>query len=237
MRIPPAEGGGLVSALVLQAGEHRLGDLALVERPLALAPQDLERVAELGIAERLPLGQRSALGRVEGATLRGRLVDRGEDLDHVGLLGRQRDALARRRRARRHQLGERHGAKAPGRLAQPGWHAEGADRGRADVEDLNGVAEGDADRQQLRAPRSIGAAARRLDEEVEQHRFARAGRDEHVSAAPQPGQAGLGTERDARRRDRGVDRVAARGENVGSGLSGAGMAGGDDAAHGVSPSG
>src|SRR5205085_7834132 len=75
------------------------------------------------------------------------------------------------------------------------------------------------------------AASRDLDEEVEQHGLATRRRDEHVPAAAQAGQAGLGGEGDARGADRRVHRVAARREHVGPGLRGTRISGGDDAAH------
>ena len=71
--------------------------------------------------------------------------DRGEDLEHVGLHRRQRDAGARERRGRRGELGERDGPEAPRRLADAGGIAVHADRRRADVKDLHGIAERDVD--------------------------------------------------------------------------------------------
>ena len=77
----------------------------------------------------------------------------------------------------------------------------------------------------------LDAAARRLDEEVEQHRLAAGRRDEHVAAGAEPGEQRLGDERREHRGERGVDRVAAGAQDLGAGLGGHGMAGGDDAAH------
>jgi hypothetical protein len=102
------------------------------------------------------------------------------------------------------------------------------------VEDLHGIAERDVDRHQRRAPREVRPAPRRLHEEVEQHRLAVGRYDEHVATGPEARQERLGDERREHRGQRGVHRVAAGAEDLCAGGGGLRVAGGDDAAHGLS---
>ena len=118
------------------------------------------------------------------------------------------------------------------RLADPGRHAVGADRGGADVEHLDRVAERHGDRDQLgrvrgrvrppraRAPRRRSRAAPGGSPGVH---------DEHVAAGPEPGQQRLARERGEHRGERRVDGVAAGPQRVGARLRGQRMPRGDDA--------
>ena len=100
------------------------------------------------------------------------------------------------------------------------------------MEDLDRVAEVDVDRAQRRVLGAVGEpAARRLDEEVEQHGILAGRRGEHVAARAEPGEHRLGDERGEHRRQRGVHGVAAGAEDLRAGRSGDGVARGDDAAH------
>lgn len=114
-------------------------------------------------------------------------------------------------------------------------HPVGADGRCAGVEDLDGVAEGDADRHQLGARLVVGAAAGDLDEEVEQLGLLARLHDEHVAAGAEPGQQRLGRERGQHRGERGVDGVAAGAQHVGAGLGAERMSRRDDAARALLP--
>ena len=102
----------------------------------------------------------------------------------------------------------------------------------ADVEDLDGAAEVDPDRDEL--GRALPPAeARGGDEEVEHDRLLPRPVDEHVAAGAEARQRALGGERGQDRGHCGVDRVAALAQRPGARLGGRRMPGGDDAAAGA----
>ena len=103
------------------------------------------------------------------------------------------------------------------------------------MEDLDRLlAERDLDRRQL-AGLAVGFLARRGDEEVEQDVLAAGRVDQHEAAGAGPRQGRLADERHEHRGDRGVDRVAAGAQRVGSGLGRQRVPGGDDASHAAQP--
>ena len=140
IRVPPDEGGGLVSTSAPRKGtrigaardrlvggevrgperaavlDHELGerrrDLAAVERLGPLGAEPFQRLGQLREAEHVAFAQRPAPGRVElpGALEPG--VDRGEDVEDVGLLGVDRRPLAGQPDRRADELAERHRAEA-----------------------------------------------------------------------------------------------------------------------------
>ena len=208
--------------------DDRGPDVAGVERLRSLGPQALEGVGQLGLTQRLPGAQEFAGGGEQRRRLRGRGDDPGEDLDDVRLLHVELDAVARQRRRRRDEALERDPAEAARGLADPGRHAEGADRCGADVELLDRVTERDADGDQRRPWCRAGRLApRSLDEEVQQRRRLTGRHDQHVAAGAEAGQQRLAGKRREHRSQRGVDGVAALSEHVGSGARADGMPGGD----------
>ena len=111
--------------------------LAAVERLRALGAEPLERVAELGEAERVALAEQVALRRVDLARLLVVGEDRREDREEVGLLGVEIDALA----GERAPPGAASSASGtvPNRSSarsSPAGVPGHAARGGADVEDL-----------------------------------------------------------------------------------------------------
>ena len=184
-------------------------------------------VASSGCRTGSPTRQHAARGRVDGRALGLGGHESGEDLDHVGLLGVQRHALAGQARGRAGQVAERQRAVGARGLPDARRHAVAPHRGGADVEDLVGVAEGDVDGHELGPAPEVGAAAGGLDREVEHDPLARAVGDEHVAAGAQAGQERLGDERGQQRRQGGVDGVAARAQDVCAGLRGQRVSCGD----------
>jgi hypothetical protein len=215
-------------AVLLHPLDHGRGELAGVERRRALRAEALERLRERRVAVDLPEQVRTSLGHEQRARLLGQLGDRGQDLEQVRLLGVDLDAGARERGRRGAQLGERHRAEALARRVHAGRHAVDAAGGGPDVEHLGRVAEGHVDRHERRPV----AAARRGDEEVEQHVVLAGRRHEHVAARAEARQQRLGDEGGEHRGQRRVHGVAAGAEGVRAGLRREGMSGRDDSAHG-----
>jgi hypothetical protein len=144
---------------------------------------------------------------VQGPRLRELGQDRVEDLEQVGLLGADLDAVAGMGDRRADQLPHRHRAEAAQRLREPGGGSGNPARRRPDVEHLRGLVKHHRHRDELGAALHA-VAPRNLDEEVEQHVLA-VGMHEHESAGAQPGERALDGERRQHRAHRGVDRVAA----------------------------
>ena len=92
---------------VVQPIDHGGRHLARIEGRGAVAPQQLERRCEIGVAERVALAQQPALGREQGGTFGRRRGDLAQDLDHVGLHGVDLDPAARQGDGRGGQLRQR----------------------------------------------------------------------------------------------------------------------------------
>ena len=226
-------GGGQQPAALGDPGAHRGRQVAGVERRRPLRTQPLERVGERRIAvhvadARRPPGRHEVRPRLGG---RGR--DRRQDLEQVGLLDVDHHAAPRglrggRRRALARDIRPNRSAAAATPATVPYGPAAAApmlNTWTASPKSTSTASSGACG-----APGAT-AAARRLDEEVEQHGLLARRRHEHVAAGAEPGQHRLGDERREHRRQRGVHGVAARAERVRAGLGGDGMARGDDAAH------
>ena len=213
---------------------HRRGDVAGVERRRPFGGEPLERVGQRGVPEHVADQRRAPLGHEQRARLRRGGGDRREDLEQVRLALVDLDAVAGGGRGRRDQLRRWQPGEALCRGPRARRRAVGARRTGADVEHLDRVAEVDVDGQQRRVRRAgLEAASRRLDEEVQQHRRRAGRRDEHVAAGAEPGEHRLGDERREHGGQRGVDRVAARAQDLRARARCYGMARGDDAAHRV----
>ena len=204
----------------------------LVERRGALGPEALDRVGEVGVAERLALAQHAAAGREHRARLgraeRGSAARISKMYACSALSGTPARASAAAGAARsaagiepqRSIAAARPGGRAVGRRTTP---APTLKTCAASPKDTS------TGRRSARS-RRVGAAAGRLDEEVEQRRLLARARDEHVAARARAGEQRLGDPRREHGRDRGVDRVAALAQHAGAGLRGDRVAGGDDAA-------
>ena len=196
--------------------------------PRPSAPNRSSASASSGKRKTSPSPQRPPAGRVELARARQPLVDRGEDVEDVGLLGVDRRPLAGQPDAGADQVGERHRAEALQRLRQAGGGSRHPAGGRADVERLRRLGvEVDRHRRPARRARSIpsspGAATKKSISVVSPPRV-----DHHVAAGAEPGQRALDREGGEHRADRGVDRVAAFAQDPGTGLGGQRMPGCDD---------
>ena len=146
IRIPPADGGGLVitsrrgTRLAPAARRHRVRrqvggrqhpprshtqatiaarDIAVVERARALGSEPLERLGQLWLTDLVARAQQCTVGREQRRRLGRRGDDPGEDLDHVRLLGVELDAIAGERRGGLDELAQRDPAEPRGRLADP----------------------------------------------------------------------------------------------------------------------
>ena len=161
-------------------------------------------------------------------------MDRGEDVEDVGLTAVDRRPLARVPHPRPDEVAERHRPEPLQRVGEAGGGARHPAGGRADVERLRRLGvEADRHRDQLGAaldPVQPGGG----DEEVDQRRLA-ALVDHHVAAGAEPGQRALDRKGSQHRADGGVDRVAARAQDPGAGLGGQRMAGCDDPLHALPP--
>ena len=156
------------AALLEHELADRRGDVASVEGLGAFRAEAFEGVGELREAELVTLAQRPAAGRIELAGALQPGVDRGEDVEDVGLLGVDRRALAGQPDPGPDQVSEADRAETVQRLLEPGGGARDPARGRADVERLGGLrVEVDGDRHQVGA--ALGAIlAGGGDEEVDQ---------------------------------------------------------------------
>jgi hypothetical protein len=210
----------------------RGGDVAGVERGGPLVSEPLQGVGELGLTQCVPGAQKPSAGGEQRRRLRRRGDDRCEDLNDPCLLATERHAISRQRRRGRGEVRQRDGAELPRGLADAGGQAGRAGRGLPDMKDLERVAEGDLDRDQrrVRCERAGVTAARRLDEEVEQHRLGARHDGEQVSARAQPGEQRLAGQRREHRSERCVDGVSAVAQYIGPGARAHRVAGGDDAA-------
>ena len=110
---------------------QRRGDLAAVERLGAFRAEAFQRLRQLREAELVALPQRPPARRVELARPLEPRVDRGQDVEDVGLLGVDRRALAGEPHGRADQVGERHRAEPPQRLLEPRGGARAPRRRRA----------------------------------------------------------------------------------------------------------
>jgi hypothetical protein len=120
-------------------------------------------------ANRVALAEQAAPGRVQLRCLRRRAEDRLQDREQQGLHAHHLDALARRLRGPRRQVGERQRAEPLERLGQPERGAVGAAGGRPDVEALDRVLrKADIDRHQRGRLAAEEATARRGHEEVQE---------------------------------------------------------------------
>ena len=204
------------------------------------APRRSSASASSGCAERVARAQHAARGRVDGRAL-----------------GRRRSRSRRGSRPRRPARGSAARPRGPG--ARPGA-VQSAERQRAEAREASPDARRHAVARRTEAgpmlktwsasPKEtligmssapapgVGAAAGRLDEEVEQRPARPRGRRRACSRR-RPGRSGSGsaTNEVSTPPARGVDGVAARAQDVGAGLRGARVAGGDDAAHGRQPAG
>ena len=209
-----------------------LADLAAVEglrrprRRSARAP-----LARSGKRNVSPSPQDPALPARRAPALLGSAgVDRRQDLEDVGLLAVDRGALAgvadRRRRPAPPAASSR-SAPAPAArpAAVPGTPQEAAPTLKTcGVRRRSGRRPGPAPRR-ARLPRGPGRRRRSRSATVSPRRRV----DEHEAAGAEAGQRALDRERGEHRADRGVDRVAALAQDLGAGLRGQRMPGGDDA--------
>jgi hypothetical protein len=222
--------GGEQPAAAADPVHHRGGDVARVERRRALLTEASDRISQFRQRERVAdLGRRAA-GEERRGALRRAPDDPGQDVEEVRLDRRDHDAGPRELRGGGGEVRERHGAPALHRGLDAGGRPVGAAGRRADVERLLRLA-GEVD-EHLDERRALAGEAepRRGDEEVQERRLPPGPGDEQVAARPRAGEQRLGGPRREHRRDRGVDGVAAVGQDASPGRGGDVVPGGDDAA-------
>ena len=207
-------------------------ELAAVELAGTTLGKLLQRPRQIGHDDPLA-GRDAAVLPVDRPPVRGVAKDQIENRVQVGLRRRELDALPGKRDRRLDQ-------PAPGKRCVPlvrgfqpcdrAGHGAGA---RADEEDLRrGAVEVDVDRLHVRLGRLGGAASRQRDEEVEEpigsvpcpvH--------EQEAARSRAGQRALGHPRGEGGGQTGVDGVSAFRKDLGTGLGGEPVPGGDRSSH------
>ena len=192
-------------------------------RPLRAQP--VQRVGELGIAQQLSLARRPTVHKVPSRALRTRRDDAFEQCEQVRLHRVHPHPPASQRRGGGRELRKRRPPELLDGRHQARGQAVRAARGRADVEELGGIAEGEQHRQQRHTPGHVRTAAGRLDEEVQQHGRPVGWGHEQVPARAQTGEQRLGHQRREHRGHRRVHGVAACTQHRGSRCGGGRMPG------------
>jgi hypothetical protein len=170
---------------------HASGQLSPVE-VLRAAGQLAEEGGEVGVAQTLALAQQLAAGCEDRAAVGGQGHDRAQQLEEVGLVGVEHDALAGQRDGGRHHLPQRQAALPTVDVQEAGDRAGHGDRAHPAVEDLIGAGEADGHRQEVGLAQSGRAAApRRIDEEVVADGAAIPSAREQEAAATEAGECGL----------------------------------------------
>ena len=210
--------------------DRRPRDVARVEGRRALLAQPLDRVAERRVAPDLAPPQQRAVGRVDRLAFGGRAQDALEQVDDLGLLLVDLDAVAGQGGRGRREVGERDRSPA----AHRGIDARRACRTSRRTPPRHGRS---GSRRRRSRPRRARAAPDHRDRARSRARRRRSpaapappgAGHEHVAARARTAQQRLGDPRRQHRRDRGIDGVAACAQHVRSRLRGQRMTGGDHA--------
>ena len=207
-------------------------ELAAVELAGTTLGKLLQRPRQIGHDDPLA-GRDAAVLPVDRPPVRRVAKDQIENRVQVGLRGRELDAVPgeRDRRLDQPAPGKRRVALVRG--FQPCDRARHGARTGADEEDLRRRAvEVDVDRLHVRLGRLGGTASRQSDEEVEQAVGSVAcAVHEQEAARGWPGQRALGHPRGEGGGQTGVDRVSAFRKDLGTGLGGEPVPGGDRSSH------
>ena len=179
--------------------------------------QGFERAGQFRLVEHFSLVQGPvAAVRVDASGLFGRAVDRRDDIHHVALQGRDRNALARGLDGRLHETFQRQATEVAMDVEQAAHEAGRRRRADADVELLGDAAEIRVDRVEVERVGS-GGCKRGLHEEVVEHRVAVRRMRKQEAASGERRKDGLRDARSALRRDDGVERVAPVAQDLGGG--------------------
>ncbi len=191
-----------------------------IEEVRTFPVQGFERAGQFRLVEHFSLVQGPvAAARVDASGLFGRAVDRRDDLHHVALQGRDRDACASGPDRRLHQAFERQATQVAMDVEQTAHEAGRRRRADADVELLGDAAEIRVDRVEVERV-GRGARKRRLHEEVVEHRLAVRRMRKQEAASGERRKDGLRDACRALRRDDGVERVAPVAQDLGGGRCG-----------------
>jgi len=190
-----------------------------------------EEVGEVGVGQAVALEGDRPAGGEEPRRRRGAGEDRGQDAQQVGLLVVDDDTVGGEAAGRGDDVVEGQAAEAMVSVEPAGEAAGHRDRCRTHVERLVGAAEGDDHLGEVGFGGRRAAAARGVDEEVEDDGLAVGQAGEEEPAAAQAREGGLGDRGGEPGRHAGVHGVAASGEHRHRRRRGLGVTGGHRRGH------
>ena len=137
---------GEIAAAVVLLLDDGLANIAVEKQTRAILGEPFDGLGKIGVAEGLAGFQQRAVWREDTGNGRGRIEDRGDDGEEIGLERRERKSAARRAYRWLDQPLHRQAAKLFMHGEDAGHHAWGRARAQADMKLLLGWAEIGMDR-------------------------------------------------------------------------------------------